>query len=114
MKESISINDMDVPVMIHDCAITKNYVLVLDFPLTIRRWQPGDIFQPLGLGGHRQKIQDFFSNNKVSRFAKEQAWILEDANQNICWLVGYRIGEGVKIKADTKGYWVLSFQAGGL
>ena len=87
-----------------------NYTVYLDandlhFPLKIRRWKAGDAFQPLGLGGHHQKVQDFFSNNKVSRFEKKQAWILEDANGKICWLVGYRIGETVKIKANTTGYW---------
>jgi tRNA(Ile)-lysidine synthase len=96
-----------------------NYTAYLDasslhFPLTIRRWQAGDTFQPLGLGGHHQKVQDFFSNNKVSRFDKEQAWILEDAKGEICWLLGYRIGEGVKIKPDTKAYWALTLQAGAL
>jgi carotenoid cleavage dioxygenase-like enzyme len=28
--------DVPAPVMVHDCALTKNYVVILDFPLTIR------------------------------------------------------------------------------
>ena len=36
LKRSIPIHDLEVPVMIHDLTVTENYVVVLDFPLTIR------------------------------------------------------------------------------
>ncbi len=82
----------------------------LVFPLFLRRWQPGDTFQPLGMGGKHQKVQDFFTNNKVSLFDKERAWILADAQGRICWLVGYRIDERFCIKPDTRSYWVLKYE----
>jgi tRNA(Ile)-lysidine synthase len=94
---------------------TDPYEAALDagalvFPLFLRRWQPGDSFQPLGMGGKHQKVQDFFTNNKVSLFDKERAWILEDAQGRICWLLGYRIDERFCIKADTKAHWVLKYE----
>ncbi len=82
----------------------------LEFPLRLRRWREGDVFQPLGMGGRHQKVQDFFTNNKVSRFDKEQAWILEDGQGRICWLVGYRIDDRFAIKPGTAAYWVLKYE----
>ena len=38
--------------------------------LKIRKWELGDIFQPLGMNG-RQKISDFLINEKVDRISKE-------------------------------------------
>jgi len=35
LQSSVGI-DVPSPVMVHDCALTKNYVVILDFPLTIR------------------------------------------------------------------------------
>ncbi|MBK9336025.1 MAG: tRNA lysidine(34) synthetase TilS [Lewinellaceae bacterium] len=74
---------------------------VIQFPLHLRRWQPGDIFQPHGMGGRHQKIQDFFTNQKLSRLEKEQVWILEDSNQTILWVVGMRIDDRVKVGTKT-------------
>ena len=83
---------------------------ILEFPLRLRRWQEGDVFQPLGMGGQHQKVQDFFTNYKVPRFDKEMAWILEDRLGRICWVVGYRIDDRFRIRADTKAYWALKFE----
>ncbi len=81
----------------------------LQFPLMLRHWRAGDAFQPLGMNGKHQKIQDLFSNQKVSRFEKEKAWILEDAAGRICWVVGYRIDERFKVRRDSQAYWALKF-----
>lgn len=91
-----------------------NYTVYLDaeklrFPLTLRHWQPGDFFYPLGLRGNRQKLQDFFTNQKLSRFDKERAWILI-SGKDICWVVGHRLDERFKITSTTKAYWVIRFK----
>lgn len=82
----------------------------LHFPLTLRRWQAGDVFYPLGLSGNSQKLQDFFTNQKLSRFDKERVWILESGGA-ICWIVGHRLDERFKITKQTKFYWVIHFKA---
>lgn len=81
----------------------------LQFPLTLRHWRAGDVFQPLGMEGKHQKLQDFFNNQKVSRFNKEKIWILEDAAGRICWVVGHRVDERFKIASSTRAYWALKF-----
>lgn len=84
----------------------------LQFPLALRRWQAGDSFQPLGMEGHHQKLQDFFNNQKTSRFEKERIWVAEDAAGRICWIIGYRIDERFKVKPATRAYWALNFKKG--
>lgn len=82
----------------------------LEFPLALRRWQAGDRFQPFGMGGQHQKLKDFFNNNKVSRFDKAKAWVLEDGSGRIAWLVGYRIGHEFRLTPDSKAHWVLKYE----
>ncbi|MBK9012990.1 MAG: tRNA lysidine(34) synthetase TilS [Saprospiraceae bacterium] len=82
----------------------------LQFPLKLRHWQAGDWFCPLGMGGKRQKLQDFFSNNKLSRFEKDKVWLLETGG-NIAWVVGMRLDERFKVMAATKSFLRLDFQA---
>lgn len=76
----------------------------LSFPMCIRRWKTGDYFQPIGMKGQRQKLQDFFSNRKLSKFEKEATWILETAEGEICWIMGYRTDERFKLTENTKAY----------
>lgn len=81
----------------------------LVFPLKLRRWRPGDWFFPLGMRGKKKKLQDFFTDEKLTRFEKEQIWLLETGDEQIAWVVGYRIDDRYKIKADTPKYLLLQF-----
>lgn len=78
----------------------------LSFPLKLRHWQQGDSFLPLGMSGRRQKLQDFFSNRKLSRFEKEKVWLLESGGA-IAWVIGLRLDERFKITATTKRFLVV-------
>ncbi len=74
----------------------------LQFPLLLRPWKPGDVFQPFGMGGKRQKLQDFFTNQKLSRLEKERVWLLENGNGDIIWVLGCRPDERFRIVPETK------------
>ncbi len=73
----------------------------LTFPLKLRRWQAGDRFQPLGMNGQHRKLQDFFSDQKLSLVEKDLVWVMESAGE-ICWVVGMRVDERFRVK-DKKG-----------
>ncbi|MFO7827152.1 MAG: tRNA lysidine(34) synthetase TilS [Bacteroidales bacterium] len=71
----------------------------LEFPLTLRKWNKGDYFMPLGMK-NLKKLSDFFIDNKISIADKENIWILESGNK-IAWIVGMRIDERFKITDTT-------------
>jgi tRNA(Ile)-lysidine synthase len=69
-------------------------------PLYVRGPVPGDRFDPLGVGGHRQPLNDFFRNRKVPPADRARTPLLCDAG-GIIWVVGHRIAERVKVRAET-------------
>jgi len=77
-------------------------VALLQFPLTLRTWQPSDWFQPFGMGGQRQKLQDFFVNQKLTRFDKERVWVLENGDGAIIWVLGHRLDERFRVTSGTE------------
>ncbi len=80
----------------------------LTFPLTLRKWKRGDYFFPLGMKG-KKKLSDFFVDNKLSLFDKENTWILTSGNK-IVWIVGYRVDNRFKVGKDTKKIYLFTFK----
>jgi tRNA(Ile)-lysidine synthase len=72
----------------------------LTFPLTLRKWQPGDKFIPLGMKGMKL-ISDYLSDNKIPRTQKEKTLVMVSKGR-IVWLVGHRIDERFKVGAETQ------------
>ncbi len=85
-------------------------VEALVFPLILRKWVPGDAFQPFGMDGQHQKLQDYFSNNKFSRAQKAATWILVDAHGRIAWVVGHRSSHWHRVRQSSKAYWRIVYR----
>jgi tRNA(Ile)-lysidine synthetase-like protein len=68
---------------------------VLRSHLSLRAWQPGDRFQPLG-GPGRKKVQDFFVDAKVPRPLRSKIPLLLGAGV-IQGVIGYRLAEGCRV-----------------
>lgn len=72
----------------------------LKYPLTLRKWQKGDYFYPLGMGG-RKKLSKYFKDEKIDVIAKDKQWLLCSGNE-IIWVVGKRADDRYKITNSTK------------
>jgi len=89
-----------------DISIGSNTTIFVDedklqFPLILRRWDEGDVFQPFGMKGKSKKVSKLFKDEKLSLIEKENAWILCSDNQ-IVWVVGIRQDERFRITHTTK------------
>ncbi len=69
-------------------------------PLTVRSWRPGDYFFPVGMGGRRKKLQDYFTDAKLGRSMREHIPLLL-SRENIAWIVGQRIDARFAATAST-------------
>jgi tRNA(Ile)-lysidine synthase len=71
----------------------------LQFPLILRRWQEGDVFQPFGMTG-KKKLSKYFKDEKFSLLDKANIWVL-CSDDKIIWIVGKRQDERFKVTATT-------------
>lgn len=72
----------------------------LKFPLKIRAWVHGDRFWPLGMN-HKKKLSDFMIDEKIPLNLKKHVLVLT-SEENIVWVIGYRIDDRYKITEGTK------------
>ncbi len=77
----------------------------LQFPLTLRRWQHGDYFYPIGMT-NAKKLSDFFIDNKIDRLSKKATMVIESAGR-IVWVVGYRLDNRFKIDDTTNNVLII-------
>ncbi|MEY4433889.1 MAG: tRNA lysidine(34) synthetase TilS [Bacteroidota bacterium] len=73
----------------------------LTYPLVLRHWKEGDVFQPFGMGGKTKKVSKLFKDEKLSLIEKEDVWLLCSNNQ-VVWVIGMRQDERYKINTKTK------------
>ncbi|HRG38138.1 MAG TPA: tRNA lysidine(34) synthetase TilS, partial [Bacteroidia bacterium] len=77
----------------------------LKFPLTIRKWETSDVFQPFGMKG-KKKLSDFFIDKKLSLIQKENSWLL-CSDEKIVWVIGMRLDDRFKINPDTTSMFIV-------
>ncbi|WP_139958907.1 tRNA lysidine(34) synthetase TilS [Flavicella sediminum] len=73
---------------------------LLKFPLTVRKWQKGDYFYPIGMQG-KKKLSKYFKDEKLSILDKENTWLLCNADE-IVWVIGKRLDNRYKTTNKTK------------
>ncbi|KJD36305.1 potassium ABC transporter ATPase [Tamlana sedimentorum] len=82
----------------------KNIIYVdkntLEFPLTIRKKEEGDVFFPIGMQG-KKKLSKYFKDEKFSLIDKENTLLLCSKNQ-IVWIVNKRADDRFKVTKNTK------------
>jgi tRNA(Ile)-lysidine synthase len=76
----------------------------------LRTRQPGDIFYPLGLQGHRQKLSDFMINEKIPADQRDHIPLLV-ANDQVLWICGYRPDARARVRSTTQHILHLKFES---
>lgn len=76
--------------------------------ITLRNWQPGDRYQPIGSESSR-KLQDMFVDLKVPKNERHSRIVATTAHGEILWIEGLRISEKFKLTAETKRRLVLKW-----
>ncbi len=71
----------------------------ISLPLTVRYWQPGDKFMPLGMQ-NRKNVSDFLAEQKVASREKSRQLVV-CSGKAVVWVVGLRIDERFKVKSDS-------------
>ena len=81
----------------------------LTFPLKVRRWEEGDLFEPFGMKGKHKKVSHFFRQQKLSKHDKDKVWILESGGE-IVWIIGYRSDERFRIDEKTESILIIEIR----
>jgi tRNA(Ile)-lysidine synthase len=71
----------------------------IQYPLTIRKWEEGDYFYPIGLQG-KKKLSKYFKDEKFSLIEKENSWVL-CSNDTIVWVIGKRLDARFKVEKNS-------------
>ncbi len=71
----------------------------LKYPLTVRKWQKGDYFHPIGMKGSK-KLSKFFKDEKYDAISKDRQWLL-CSDHMVVWVIGKRADERFKVTENT-------------
>lgn len=80
----------------------------LNYPLTVRHWEKGDYFYPLGMQG-KKKLSKFFKDEKLSLLDKQNALLLCSDHQ-VVWVINHRVDNRFKITKQTQDILKIKYQ----
>ena len=99
------------PLLTHptrNCAVFD--AALVSAPFVLRPWQAGDRIYPRGMGGKSKKLQDLFTDSKVSREERLRIPLLT-AREGILWVVGRREDERFIVRERTSRCLVATVQS---
>ncbi len=82
---------------------------VIGSNLILRPRRPGDTFAPLGLRGHKQKVNEFMINKKIPAAWRKSIPLLVSADQ-VLWVCGYCPSERTRLHPTTQRVLHLKFE----
>lgn len=114
ISEDLPINlSFDLVTMPIDIETSENIAYInadkVQGKLRLRKWRKGDWFIPFGMRG-KQKISDYFINNKLSLAEKENTWLLCDS-EKIVWIVCHRSDNRCRVDDTTKNVYIVKHKA---
>ena len=80
-------------------------------PLTIRKWEKGDKFVPLGMNG-KKNVSDYLTDKKYSLFQKENQYVV-CCGEDIVWLVNERTDQRYRITDSTQRIMLIQIKKDG-
>lgn len=80
-------------------------------PLTIRKWERGDKFVPLGMNG-KKNVSDYLTDKKYSLFQKENQYVV-CCGEDIVWLVNERTDHRFRITDNTQRIMLIQIKKDG-
>ena len=83
----------------------------INHPLTIRKWERGDKFVPLGMNG-KKNVSDYLTNKKYSLFDKENQYVV-CCGEDIVWLVNERTDHRYRITDSTQRIMLIQIKKDG-
>ena len=69
--------------------------------LYLRKREPGDKFQPSGMGGHTKSLHEFMIDEKIPQNSRDKLPILCD-EEKVVWVCGWRVDERVCVSDSTR------------
>jgi len=77
--------------------------------LTLRRYQAGDRFKPLGMKGFKL-VSDFLTDRKTDLFSKQEQLVVTNPAGDIVWVAGLRIDDRFKVTERTRNVLLLRLE----